>query len=168
MRYFPVESLAALLSLPTEEPLRVLPPKKPNFEGGGRELAEFSLTVDAESRSLPELLHLNLEGVGEGFLKDEFDPLLSISRPYSPNFLGEGINDLAGEFRLLLVFELKESPPSDFFRCISFSGNLLYSPNLRGSPLLCKDLGGLGKELGEGQCEFLLSFESPLSCILCC
>lgn len=113
-----------MLSLPKEEPLlREPPPYILTLD----ELAEFSLKVEAESLSAPAELLLNL--------------------PYSPNFLGGGIKDLAGDARLLLELELRESPPSDFF---SVSGNLLYSPRRRGKPERKEERGGRGSELGVG------------------
>lgn len=115
------ESFDDLLSLPSDAPLLV-DPNNLTLDGGGKELAEFSLIVDAESLSQPELDTRVLE---EGFRREELDPPLSDNRPYSPSFRGGGINDLAGDARLLLAFELKESPPSDFFRGSSESGNRL-------------------------------------------
>lgn len=120
---FVVESVEHLLSRPNEEPLRNEPPP---YNLTLEELAELSLSVDAESLSPPAELLLNL--------------------PYSPSFLGGGIRDLAGEALRLLLFELNESPPSDFF---SLSGNLLYSPSRRGRPDRSDDLCGRGKELGK-------------------
>lgn len=101
-----------LLSLPNEEPLLAVAPYNLTFDGGGRELAELSLNVEAESLSPGFPIRVLLDG----FLNDELEPPLSDNRPYSPNFLGGGINDRAGDPLRLLVFELKESPPSDFLR----------------------------------------------------
>lgn len=106
-----------LLSLPKDEPLLIEAPKSLTFDGGGSELAELSLSVEAESLSP---LDLTL-----GFRREELDPPLSESLPYSPSFLGGGSSDLAGDARLLLAFELKDSAPSDFLRGISASGRRL-------------------------------------------
>lgn len=125
MRYLLLVELVdeVLLSRPREDPLLSWgAPYIPILEGGGKEVAELSLIVEVESLSLPELPLLTLT---DGFLIELLEPPLSTNLPYSPNFLGGGIKDLAGEFRRLLAFELRESPPSDFFRCISLSGNLL-------------------------------------------
>lgn len=142
------ESFDGLLSLPNDDPLLVHvvpPPYKRTFDGGGNELAELSLNVDTESRSA----ELPLRERADGFLNDALEPPLSDKRPYSPNFLGDGISERAGDALLLLAFELNESPPSDFLRGISFSGKRLYSPIRLGRPLRCdEERGGLGKELG--------------------
>lgn len=144
MRYLlAVESVEDLLSLPSDEPLLMEAPKSLTLDGGGKELAELSLNVDAESLSPAD------RNLGEGFLSDELDPPLSDKRPYSPNFRGGGINERAGLALLLLALELNESPPSDFLRGLtSVSGRRLYSPRRLGRPLLCEDRGGLGRELG--------------------
>lgn len=117
------ESVEDLLSLPSDDPLLTVAPYILTLDGGGSELAELSLKVDAESLSpaLPTRVLV------EGFRKDELEPPLSDNLPYSPNFLGGGIKDLAGEPLRLLVFELSESPPSDFLRCggVSDSGRRL-------------------------------------------
>jgi hypothetical protein len=123
MRYLLVaESVEDLLSLPNDPPLLAAapPPNSLTLEGGGSELAELSLSVEAESRSPP------LRDLWFGFLSEELDPPLSDSLPYSPNFLG-GTSDLAGDALLLLAFELSESPPSDFLRSggVSPSASLL-------------------------------------------
>lgn len=111
-----------LLSLPRDEPrLTDELPNRRIFEGGGRELAELSLRVEAESLSPPEPT-LGLDGI---FLNDALDPPLSERRPYSPNFLGGGISDLPGDGLRLLAVELSESPPSDFFLGSSVSGKRL-------------------------------------------
>lgn len=115
-----------MLSRPNDDPrlVVVVPAYILTLEGGGSELAELSLSVDAESLS-PALATRGL--LPDGFLNDELEPPLSDNRPYSPNFLGGGINDLAGDPLRLLVFELRESPPSDFLRCggVSESGRRL-------------------------------------------
>lgn len=139
-----VESFDDLLSLPKEEPLLVAAPYKRTFDGGGKELAELSLNVETESRST----EFPLCNLAEGFRNEALEPPLSDKRPYSPNFLGDGISDLAGDPLRLLAFELNESPPSDFLRGISFSGRRLYSPIRLGKPLRCEERGGLGRELG--------------------
>lgn len=163
MRYLlVVESVDDLLSLPNEEPLLMEAPNSLTLDGGGKELAELSLNVDAESRSPAD------RSPGEGFRNDELDPPLSDKRPYSPNFLGGGINERAGLALLLLAFELKESPPSDFLRWLtSVSGKRLYSPKRLGRPLLCEERGGLGRELGgklSGHRPDGLSVEAALRC----
>lgn len=109
-----MESAEDLLSLPKDEPLRAGDPANMrNLDGGGKELAELSLRVDAESRSPTELVAvLGLDGT----LRNDVRESLSDNLPYSPNFRGGGIKDLAGEARLLLALLLRESPPSDFFR----------------------------------------------------
>lgn len=144
MRYLlAVESVEDLLSLPNDEPLLMAAPKSLIFDGGGSELAELSLNVDAESLSPADRIR------GDGFRSDELDPPLSDNRPYSPNFRGGGIIDRAGLALLLLAFELSESPQSDFLRWLtSASGRRLYSPRRLGSPLRCDERGGLGSELG--------------------
>lgn len=154
-----------LLSRPRDDPLLVDPPNSRTFVGVGSELAELSLNVDAESLSpLPALVRK------DGFLNELVEPPLSDNRPYSPNFLGGGISERAGDALLLLAFELNDSPPSDFLRDeggASDSGKRLYL----GNPLLCAGLGGRGNELGGN---VLLSSETdpvaepPTSCILCC
>lgn len=106
-----------LLSRPREEPLLTAAPKNFTFDGVGKELEELSLSVEAESLSPADLIL--------GFLNDELDPPLSDRRPYSPSFLGGGSNERAGDARLLLALELRESPPSDFLRGISVSGKRL-------------------------------------------
>lgn len=172
MRYLLlVESLEDLLSLPKDDPRLVELPYIRTFDGDGRELAELSLKVEAESLS-PELL---ARVRAAGFLKEALDPPLSDKRPYSPNFLGDGIRERAGEVLRMLVLELRESAPSDFLRGTSFSGRRLYSPRRRGRPLRCEDRGGLGNELG-GKLSahwpaVFSAFAAEVpgdSCILCC
>lgn len=150
-----------LLSRPREDPRLVDPPNNLIFEGVGSELAELSLKVEAESRS-----PLPARARNDGFLNELVEPPLSDNRPYSPNFLGGGMRERAGDALLLLAFELSDSPPSDFFRGgggASDSGKRLY----RGRPLRCAGLGGRGNELGGN---VLLSSEADPwpSCIRCC
>lgn len=98
MRYLlEPESIDDLLSLPTEDPLLIGEFLLNNriLEGDGKELAELSLKVEAESLSPPELTR----GLGVGFLKDELEPPLSDNLPYSPNFRGGGIRERAGDVR---------------------------------------------------------------------
>lgn len=117
-----LESVELLLSLPSDDPRLIEElPNKRILDGGGRELAELSLRVEAESLSPPDPT-LGLDGI---FLNEALDPPLSDKRPYSPSFLGGGIKDLPGEGLRLLAFELSESPPSDFFLGISVSGRRL-------------------------------------------
>jgi hypothetical protein len=169
MRYLLVaESVEDLLSLPNDPPLLAAapPPNSLTLEGGGSELAELSLSVEAESRSPP------LRDLWFGFLSEELDPPLSDSLPYSPNFLG-GTSDLAGDALLLLAFELSESPPSDFLRSggVSPSASLLLAPRRRGRPQRCEEgRGGRGSELGAGQRlpPSEPGLRSAVSCMRCC
>lgn len=152
-----------LLSRPNEDPLLVEPPNNLTFEGVGSELAELSLKVDAESRSpLPALARI------DGFLSELVEPPLSDKRPYSPNFLGGGMRERAGDARRLLAFELSDSPPSDFFRGASDSGRRLYL----GKPLRWAGRGGRGSELGGSVLLFSSEAADPAppaaSCIRCC
>ena len=109
MRYLLLaESVDDLLSRPSEPPRRAAPPPNSRtLDGGGSELAELSLSVEAESRApaRPRCA---------GLRSDALEPL-SDSRPYSPSFLG-GTSARAGDARRLLAVELRESPPSDFLR----------------------------------------------------
>lgn len=155
-----------LLSLPSEDPLLVDdPPNNLTLEGVGSELAELSLKVDAESRSpLPALAR------NDGFRSELVEPPLSDRRPYSPNFLGGGMRERAGDARLLLAFELSDSPPSDFFRGeggASDSGSRLYL----GKPLRWAGRGGRGSELGGSVLLFSEAADPAppaASCIRCC
>lgn len=153
-------------SRPSELP-RLKPPAPyiRNLDGVGRELAEFSLKVDAESLSPLPLLPLLTLGVD--FLRLAELPPLSLSLPYSPSFLGGWIIDLAGDALLELAFEDRESAPLEFLRWGSLLSNRLYSPILRGSPERCEERGGRGKELGDGQTfdpSWFLSLVSAMRC----
>lgn len=100
------------------------------MEGGGNELAELSLSVEAEFLSLDTGVAVLLVDV---FLSEL---LLSLSDnlPYSPSFLGGGIRLLAGLCLFVpLPALLSESPPSDFF--LSLFSSRLYSPRRFGRPL---------------------------------
>lgn len=108
-------------SRPSELPRLKPPPYIRTFEGVGRELAELSLKVDAESLS-PALPLLTLV---EDFLRLAELPPLSLSLPYSPSFLGGWIKERAGEARLELAFDERESAPFEFLRIGSLLSNLL-------------------------------------------
>lgn len=159
MRYLLLPLSVDLFSLLNDEPLRTCVlcacPNSRNLDGGGNELAELSLNVEAELRSLLVPLLTVPDREDDGFLSDDRDSL-SDRRPYSPSLRGDGgIRERAGDCRLFVVvlpLLLSESQPSDFFLgCTSAAlSSRPYSPSLRGTPLRCECvvLGGRGNELG--------------------